>query len=143
MAGWSAGVRGCSVWIKLPWFDSHTEMLEVVSQQHVCADITTGSALCVQCFLCANVNVLSWVHHHAQVGSGIPPALAAARRLVRSELQAPLELVQVRHSVLTGRRLLMLVATWYACSSDPAMSPPDTSLTLLVMRTILLAACRS
>jgi alpha-glucan,water dikinase len=30
----------------------------------------------------------------AKVGSGIPPALAAARRLVRSELQTPPELVQ-------------------------------------------------
>jgi hypothetical protein len=38
----------------------------------------------------------SCVYVALQVGSGIPPALAAARRLVRSELQTPPELVQVR-----------------------------------------------
>lgn len=31
-----------------------------------------------------------------QVGGGIPPALAAARKLVRNELTAPAELIQVR-----------------------------------------------
>jgi hypothetical protein len=48
--------------------------------------------LLLYCCCCSIISVL-------QVGAGVPPALAEIRQLVRKQLQAPPELVQVSKEV--------------------------------------------